>query len=326
MINDEAKAHIRAMSSRLDTLIVCQLSDKQAMLPSKTTLIPNPSGTACGFHLMHNGCFMFFLPGVPSEMVLMLHASVLPFLAERVTGKRFIRSLHLNVFGPCEAEVDELLGGISKPDQGLQMGICVSFPAMRITLRAEADSIPAADALLAATEQAARERLKNFVYSAGDRTLEETVADLLRRQGMTLALAESCTGGMISQSLTSIPGSSLFFREGAVTYSNEAKVRQLGIPADLIAAKGAVSSEVATAMARGIRAAADSDLGLAVTGIAGPDGGTPEKPVGTVFIAMAAADGRWTKRFQFGGNRGEIRTMSTWMALDWLRRYLLMKE
>lgn len=326
VINDEARAHLHTMSEKMDRPVVCQLSDKQAMLPAKTTLIPNPTGTACGFQLMHNGCFMFFLPGVPSEMAPMLHASVLPFLAKRVSGKRFVRTLHLNVFGPCEAEVDELLSGIARPEQGLQMGICVSFPAMRLTLRAEADSIPAAEALLAPAGQAVRERLKQHVYSSGDQSLEETVADLLRRQGLTLALAESCTGGMIAQSLTSLPGSSLFFREGAVTYSNEAKVRQLGIPADLVTARGAVSSEVATAMARGIRSVAGSDLGLAVTGIAGPDGGTPDKPVGTVFIALAAADGRWTKRFQFSGSRGEIRTISTWMALDWLRRYLLMKE
>jgi nicotinamide-nucleotide amidase len=326
VINDEARSHIRAMSSKLDTLIVCQLSDKQAMIPSKTVLIPNPTGTACGFHLMHNGCFKFFLPGVPSEMVRMLHNTVIPFLMERVTRKRFIRTQHLNVFGPCEAEVDELLGGIARPDQGLQLGICVAFPAMRITLRAEADSIPAADALLAPAAQAVRERLKLYVYSAGDETLEETVAALMRRQDVTLALAESCTGGMIAQTITSLPGSSLFFREGAVTYSNEAKIRQLGIPADLIAGKGAVSGEVATAMSRGIRDAAGSDLGLAVTGIAGPDGGTEDKPVGTVFISLAAPDGRWTKRFQFSGSRAEIRTLTTWTALDWLRRYLLLKE
>jgi nicotinamide-nucleotide amidase len=326
VINEESRAHIRAMSAKLDTLIVCPLSDKQAMIPTKTTLIPNPTGTACGFHLMHNGCFMFFLPGVPSEMVHMLRDSVLPFLQERMARKRFIRTLHLNVFGPCEAEVGELLTGIARPDQGLQMGICVAYPGMRITLRAEADSFPEAEALLASAELAVRERLTQYIYSSGDETLVETVAALVRRQGLTLALAESCTGGMIAQYITSIPGSSLFFLEGAVTYSNEAKVRQLGIPANLIDAKGAVSSEVATAMARGIRTVAGSDLGLAVTGIAGPDGGSADKPVGTVFIALSAGDGRWTKRFQFSGSRFEIRTMSAWMALDWLRRYLLMKE
>lgn len=325
VVNDEARAHLHTMSEKMDRPVVCQLNDKQAMLPAKTTLIPNPGGTACGFQLMHNGCFMFFLPGVPTEMAPMLHASVLPFLAERAPRKRFIRTLQLNVFGPCEAEVYELLAGIARPGQGLQLGICVSFPAMRVTLRAEADSIPAAVALLAPAGQAVRERLKQYVYSAGDTSLEETVADLLLRQGLTLALAESCTGGMIAQALTSIPGSSLFFREGAVTYSNEAKSRQLGIPAELIADQGAVSSPVATAMARGIRAASGSDLGLAVTGIAGPDGGTPDKPVGTVFIALAASDGRWTKRFRFSGSRAEIRTITTWMALDWLRRYLVMK-
>jgi len=323
--NDEARAHLHVMSEKMDRPIACQQNDKQAMLPSRATLIPNPNGTACGFQLMHSSCFMFFLPGVPSEMAPMLEMSVLPFLAERTPRKRCIRTMHLNVFGPCEAEVDGLLSGIARPEQGLQMGICPAFPAMRITLRAEAESIQAAETLLASAAQSIRERLQQYVYSEGELSLEETVVALLKQKGLTVALAESCTGGMIAQALTNVPGSSLCFLESAVTYSNAAKIRQLGIPADLIARMGAVSSETAAAMSHGIRTVAVSDLGLAVTGIAGPDGGTEEKPVGTVYISLAAPDGRWTKRYHFSGSRSEIRSMTTWMALDWLRRYLLGK-
>lgn len=326
VLNDHAKAHVREMSGQLASLIVCPLNDKQAMIPAKTTLIPNPTGTACGFHLMNNGCFMFFLPGVPSEMSRMLHESVLPFLAERTTGKRAIRMERLNVFGPGEAEVDEMLGGIARPDQGLYLGICVTFPWMRITLRAEADSDDKAAALLAPAARLAQERLQEYVFSKDDITIDETVAALFIQQGMTLALAESCTGGMIAQRMTSISGSSRYFLEGAVTYSNAAKTRHLGVDATLLVEKGSVSGEVASAMAKGVRRAAGSDLGLAVTGIAGPDGGTEDKPVGTVFISLAAPDGCWTKRFLFSGSRDEIRTITAWTALDWLRRYLLMKE
>jgi nicotinamide-nucleotide amidase len=313
------------MSGRLASLIVCPLNDKQAMLPSKTTLIPNPTGTACGFYLMNNGCFMFFLPGVPAEMIRMLKESVLPYLAERVTHKRVIRMDQLNVFGPCEAEVDEMLSGIAQPEQGLYLGICVTFPWMRITLRAEADSDDRAAALLAPALRTAEGRLREYVFSTGEETIDEAVAALFIRQGLTLALAESCTGGMIAQRITSISGSSRYFLEGAVTYSNAAKTRQLGVNAMLLVENGAVSGEVASSMAKGVRQAAGSDLGLAVTGIAGPEGGTDDKPVGTVFISLSAPDGCWTKRFQFRGSRDEIRTITAWTALDWLRRYLVQR-
>jgi nicotinamide-nucleotide amidase len=322
VLNDHAKAHVRDMSGRLASLVVCPLNDKQAMIPAKTTLIPNPTGTACGFYLMNNGCFMFFLPGVPTEMVRMLYESVLPYLVERATPKRVIRMEHLNVFGPCEAEVDEMLSGIAQPEEGLYLGICVTFPWMRITLRAEADSDDKAAELLAPAVLSVQERLEEYVFSTGEMTIDETVADLFIQQGVTLALAESCTGGMIAQRITSIPGSSRYFLEGAVTYSNASKARQLGVDATLLVEKGAVSGEAASAMAKGVRQAAGSDLGLAVTGIAGPDGGTDDKPVGTVFISLAAPDGCWTKRFRFSGSRDEIRTITAWTALDWLRRYL----
>lgn len=325
VVNDEAKAHVRDKSGRLASSKDCPRNDKQALIPTKTTLIPNPTGTACGFHLMYNGCFMFFLPGVPSEMHLMLRDSVITFLAERLTPKRVIRSVLLNVFGPCEAEVDELLTGIARPDQGLFMGVCVTFPWIRITLRAEAESDDAAAALLLPAAQAVRERLKESVFATGEAGIDDVVAELLQGCGFTLALAESCTGGMIAQRITSVSGSSRYFLEGAVTYSNAAKVRRLGVNAALLEEKGAVSSECASAMAKGVRAVAGSDLGLAVTGIAGPDGGTDDKPVGTVFISLAAPDGCWTKRFQFNGSREEIRVVTAWTALDWLRRYLLQR-
>lgn len=321
--NEQARNHVRSMSAKLPNLICCPLNDKQALIPSKTTLIPNPNGTACGFHLMHNGCFMFFLPGVPTEMAHMLVETVLPFLEERVIKKRVIHSEIFNVFGPCEAEVDQLLAGLARPEAGLRMSICVTYPSMRITLQAEGDSSEAAQGLLEPAVRTLRQRVGQYIFSAGVETLEETVAALFRKQRLTLALAESCTGGMISASITAMPGSSVYFLEGAVTYSNDSKTKRLGVGNATLAEKGAVSSEVAADMAKGIRSHAASDLGMAVTGIAGPDGGTEDKPVGTVFISLAAPDGCWTKRFQFNGSRNEIRILTTWTALDWLRRYLV---
>jgi nicotinamide-nucleotide amidase len=153
--------------------------------------------------------------------------------------------------------------------------------------------------------------------------MDEMVAGLFRERGLTLSLAESCTGGLISKRITDVPGSSAFFLGGAVTYGNDAKVRMLGVPDEILDSRGSVSAECAVAMAEGVRSRFGSDLGLAVTGIAGPGGGTEEKPVGTVFISLVTPDECRTERFRFTGNREEIRIMTAWTALDWLRRYLL---
>jgi nicotinamide-nucleotide amidase len=326
VIHEEARSHVRMMSSRLETLMVCPLSDKQAMIPTKSALIPNPNGTACGFHLMHNGCFMFFMPGVPSEMIVMLRETVIPFILERVPHKRVIRMVSLNLFGPCEAEVDELLLGIARPAQGLTLGMCVTFPWIKVTLRAETDNERAAAELLEPAVCTVRDRLNEYCFSCGDISMDDAVAALFQERCLTISLAESCSGGLLAKRITDIPGSSRYFREGVVTYSNEAKMRLLGVQAELLNRSGAVSSECASVMAKGVRLASGSDLGLAITGIAGPEGGSDDKPAGTVFISLAASDGCWTKRFQFNGNRDEIRTLTVWTALDWLRRYLLKKE
>ncbi len=323
VMNEEAREHLHRMMARFGVPPGVQVGEKQAMIPTKTTLIPNPTGTACGFHLIHNNCYLFFMPGVPAEMTVMLHESVIPFLMERNTKKRVIRSRDLNVFGLGEPRVDELLSGIVQSCPGLQLGLCVSFPMIRVTLLVEAGHEHGAEESLSRAVCLARERLGAYVFSEGELTMAETVGGLLRDQGATLSLAESCTGGMIAQMVTSVAGCSAYFLEGAVTYANTAKSSRLGIAAELIDDKGAVSAEVAEAMARGIRLSAGSDLGLAVTGIAGPDGGTQEKPVGTVFISLATADGCRTERFLFGRTRCNIRTLTAWTALDRLRRHLL---
>jgi nicotinamide-nucleotide amidase len=323
VVNENARAHVRTRTPYPESAVVSSHPDKQYMMPTKSTLLPNSTGTACGFQLMHNGCFMFFLPGVPYEMKIMLDESVIPYIQERVTHKRVIQRVTLNVFGPCEAEVDELLQGIAHPDHGLFLGICVAFPGIRLTLRAEADTAEAASELLEPATKAVCECLNEYIYSVGPASIDEVVAELFREQGVTLSLAESCTGGLISKRITDVPGSSAYFLESVVTYSTMAKQRLPGVSADILESCGSVSSECASLMAKGIRAESGSDLGLAVTGVAGPAGGSSEKPVGTVFISLAAPDGCWTKRFQFSGNREEIRTMTAWTALDWLRRYLL---
>jgi nicotinamide-nucleotide amidase len=322
MVNEEAREHVRRYIAERGVLTGGISFDKQAMIPAKSTLIPNPRGTASGFYLIHKGCFVFFLPGVPAEMGGMLKETVLPFLLEREPHKKAILGSFLNVFGLSEPEVDTRLNGVAAQCPGLGLSICVTFPWVRVTLRVEADAETAARARLQEAVDLIRERLGEYVFSEGTETMDEAVAALLRQSRMTLALAESCTGGMIAQRITAIPGSSAYFLEGAVTYANSAKLHLLGVTPAILDAKGAVSAECAEAMAQGVRRSAGSDLGLAVTGIAGPDGGSVEKPVGTVYISLATSDGCRTERFLFGRSREEIRTMTAWTALDRLRRYL----
>ncbi|MBI2354156.1 MAG: competence/damage-inducible protein A [Deltaproteobacteria bacterium] len=322
VVNEEAREHLHRFLAERGTLAGGPPSDKQAMIPAEAAIIPNRVGTASGFRVSHEGCLVFFLPGVPVEMKPMLGETVLPCLLERLTLKRSVLSAYLNLFGLSEPQTDRLLDGVADERRGVRMSICVTFPWIRVTLRAEADTEAVARASLHEALDLARERLGGYVFSEGTECMDEVVAGLFRQRGMTLALAESCTGGMIARRITDVPGSSAYFLEGLVTYSNSAKTRLLGVPAELIETKGAVSAEVAAAMAAGVRAAAGSDLGLAVTGIAGPDGGSAEKPVGTVFISLAAPDGCRTERFRFGGSRSEVRIITAWTAMDWLRRYL----
>ena len=251
----------------------------------------------------------------------MLEETVMPFLNGRRRERCFIGTRVLKTFGLAEAELDDLLKGTTVPE--VTLAFCVSFPEIMVKLRAEGDDEEHLDWLLAQAGAAVRERLRDHVYGEGDDTIDTVVAGLFRDAGQTLSLAESCTGGMIAARITSQSGSSAWFREGAVTYANEAKSRILGVPPELIATHGAVSSEVARAMAKGARQVAGSDIALAVTGIAGPDGGTPEKPVGTVFIALASRSGCHAKGYRFSGGRDEVRILTAFTAMDWLRRHLM---
>ena len=197
---------------------------------------------------------------------------------------------------------------------------------VQVKLRATGEDEAALTAILEDGATLVRERLGGHVVAGDGETIDTTVARLFRETGMTLALAESCTGGLVAGRITAIPGSSAYFLLGAVTYSNDAKERLLGVSPALLAEKGAVSAEVAKAMARGARKLAGSDLALAVTGIAGPEGGSPDKPVGTVFIALADRTGCSAKGYHFSGDRDRIRTITAVTAMDWLRRRLLTEE
>ena len=290
---------------------------RQALVPAGSVPIDNPLGTACGFRVQIGRAGLFFLPGVPFEMKRMLEESVLPALSDGKSTPR--KRITLKLFGISEAAAAARLEGCLAADSPIELAYCVKFPEILLILRCHARH---AEALQAAAE-AVRERLADFVFAEGEESMDTLLASLFKKSGLTLALAESCTGGMIAAGITALAGSSAYFLEGNVTYSNRAKTRMLQVPSKLIEARGAVSAEVASAMALGARSAAGSDLSLSVTGIAGPDGGTPEKPVGTVFIALADAAGCRVQGYNFQGDRERVRSLTCFTALDWLRRRLL---
>lgn len=313
----QALAHLARCSERVPGGLH-PANDRQALVPHGSSLIPNPLGTACGFQLTLAGARCFFLPGVPFEMERMLEQSVLPALLAEAGGDRGVRST-LKLFGVSEAAAAAELDGLLPEGSPVQLAYCVKFPEVHLILRAPARH----GALLEAAGAAVRDRLGRYLFAEDGETMDSTLAALFRESRLTLALAESCTGGLIAERITRSAGSSAWFLEGAVTYSNAAKQRMLGVPAELIESRGAVSAEVASAMARGARAASGADLALSVTGIAGPDGGTPEKPVGTVFIALAHRGGCLVEPFQFPGDRDRVRSITCFSALNLLRNYLL---
>ncbi len=322
VLNDKALAHLGEFLTGRGRNVDPQ-NKKQAFLPDGSVLIPNPVGTACGFHLSINDCHFYFLPGVPKEMTRMIEESVIPMIRERIKQKRILRVKVLRLFGLPEAEAGLLLEGLAGEDSPLKVAFQVEFPEIRVKIRAEGDDNEQVALLLDEACRKAREKLGGYIFAEDDDTMDTVVAALLRDKHLSLSLAESCTGGLLAKRITDIPGSSSYFLEGAITYSNAAKTRVLGVSPRLLEEVGAVSSEVAMAMASGMRSLTGSDISLAITGIAGPDGGTPEKPRGTVIIALSSHSGCQAKVFRFPGSREEIRTITSFMALDWLRRHLL---
>lgn len=294
--------------------------EKQALLPARAAVLANPCGVAPGFHLRHpQGAELFFLPGVPAEMHAMLEAGVLPELL-RLFPERPVRAVQrLAVIGLPETEVEGRLLAAGLPPE-VELAYTLDFPLVNVRLAATGEG---AFALVNQAEAAARRALGEHLAALGGESLATATVRLLSAAGLTVALAESCTGGLIAKLLTDVPGSSAVLERGAVTYANRAKSDWLGVPEELLAAHGAVSAECAAAMAAGIRRAAGTALGLAVTGIAGPEGGSAEKPVGTVFLALADGAGTRVELLRCGGDRGQVRLRSAATALDWLRRCAL---
>ena len=298
-------------------------NEKQALFPHQAEIIPNPLGTASGFILRHKGKIYIFLPGVPRELKHLLKENVIALLEKERQEKTFHRSRTLKVFGFTESAIADRLKEINCPDHSASLAYLPRFPENHVKIRVNGRSLEEVEKTLQELEKIIREKLEGRVFAADQETLEEIVGNLLRSHRATLAVAESCTGGLITHRLTNIPGSSDYFDRGVVVYSNRAKVELLKIPEELLATAGAVSAPVAEKMAESVRQISQSTLGLGITGIAGPGGGSEEKPVGLVFIALASPQGTVSKKYQFWGDREQIKIISAHTAIDWVRRFFL---
>lgn len=296
--------------------------EKLAFIPEGATLI-DPGGRACGYYLYHSQVPVLFLPGIPEEVRFLAETKVLPFLLARDRGRDWVRQRLLKVFGLSEAQIGELLRDATGREQGVLLGYYPNFPENHVTITVRARSEEEAAEVLARVEAEVEERLGAYLVAKDETTLEESVGRLLRARGLSVAVAESCTGGLIGHRLTSVPGSSDYFDRSLVVYSNRSKMEMLGVSAEVLEKHGAVSAETAVQMAEGVARISGASLCLAATGIAGPTGGTAAKPVGTVFIALAAPGGVKVERFQFWGRRDQIKMLTAQTALDWLHRYLL---
>src|SRR3989440_129091 len=294
-------------------------NSRQAMVIAGAEVLANPNGSAPGLYLQHEGCAIALMPGPPREMKPMFENHVLPRIQNLAGDTRFATRV-LRVAGLGESAVDEKIAPIYTKYENPQTTILFNSSEIEIHLRAHGRTEADAEALLDDLSLKIEEALGNSVFSFRGETMEEVLGRRLSITGFTLAVAESCTGGLIAQRLTNVPGSSKYFIEGVVTYSNESKTRLLGVDKELIREFGAVSQQLARDMARGVRHRANTDFGLAGTGIAGPDGGTKGKGVGLVYIALADDAHTEHKRLMLPGDRELIRWRASQAALDMLRR------
>jgi nicotinamide-nucleotide amidase len=297
-------------------------NSRQAMVIDGSEVLPNPNGTAPGLFIEHEGTALVLLPGPPREMQPMFDNHVRSRLGSKAGNLRVVRRV-LKVAGMGESAVDEKIAPIYTQYINPQTSILFNKSEIDIQLTAHGRTQQDAEVLLDKVSAELEAVLGQSIFSFRGEKMEEVVALKLTLGGYTLSVAESCTGGLIAQRLTDVPGSSKYFIEGVVAYSNDAKTRTLGVEPMLLLEHGAVSGPVAEAMAEGIRHRASTDFGLAITGIAGPDGGSDEKPVGLVYIALADDVQTQHRKIILPGDRHLIRWRASQAALDLLRRRLL---
>jgi len=304
----------------------------QALIPRGARIMENGAGTAAGIDAeftppaSSRPCRIFAMPGVPREMRIMFQQSVRPILWS-MSGGTVILTRALHTFGVGESNIGEMLGDLMDRGRNPSVGTTVSNGVVSLRITSWRQTRDQADEALLKTVAECRRALGELIYGADGQSLPSVIGDLLTSGPIRqVATAESCTGGLLAKMLTDVAGSSRYFQRGWITYSDEAKTQMLDVDAGLIARDGAVSEAVVGAMAEAARRKSGADFALAISGIAGPDGGTPAKPVGTVCVALAHASGRIARTFSFPGDREAVRDRSAKMALTMLRYHLLGKQ
>ncbi len=302
-----------------------QINQNQALIPQGAKYFDNAVGSAPGILIQEEEIIFMALPGVPREMRYLTDNEVIPFLSKQKIAKKIVHQ-KIRTTGIVESALYEIVEGIIKESKDVKIAFLPGYHGVDIRLTVSARDEKAGKILIDQVQNKIMEKAGEYVYSTDSESQEELVGRLLREKKMKLAVAESCTGGLLASKITNIPGSSDYFDRGIVTYSNQAKTQILGVPEEMIRKYGAVSQQVAEAMAKGVVKISGADVGVGITGIAGPAGGTTEKPVGLVYIGLANKQKAWVEEFLFGDDRQIIRERSSYAALNMIRLYLLGKK
>ncbi len=323
VVDEEAAEQIRSYFKRRGRSMA-ESNIRQAEFPEGARAIPNGYGTAPGVLWQKDNKMIIAMPGVPTEFKHIWSEKVIPILREQgLIGETIIRSRVLRLAGIGESSSEKLVLDILEKQDNPTIAPLAHWGEVHYRITARGNSEEEIERMLDETEAKLKERFGDYIYSRDEETLEQRVASLLIEKGKTIAVAESCSGGLISSRLTDIPGSSKYFNRGIVVYSNEAKIQILGVKEEILRRYGAVSSQTAQEMARGVRDISRTDLGLSSTGIAGPTGGTPQKPVGLVYIALADKKEVRCSRFMFGGERIRVKYSTSQAALNIVRLHLI---
>jgi len=316
-LDSELLEDIREYFARRNLKMVAR-NEIQAFLPAGAKALPNNRGTAPGIRAESDGKLFFAMPGVPPEMKQVFAESVVPEL-RRLAGGQAVAIRKLRCFGMGESTIAQKLGSIMERGRNPLINCTTHYGVITLHVVATAENAETAERMALKDEESLRQTLGEVVYGAGEQTLAQVVGEKLIRLGKSVAVAESCTGGLLAKLITDVPGASEYFTRGWVTYSNEAKSSELGVPAGLIERHGAVSEQVAREMARGARQKARTDFAIGITGIAGPGGATEQKPAGLVYISVDSDRGCDTKRCIFNHERRFVRLRSAQTALNMLR-------
>ena len=295
--------------------VMPEINKNQAIRPNKGSVIPNNSGSARGLHLNNDRMNVFAMPGVHREMKDMMSNTIIPWIHNKTKSKIYVRTLRTT--GAMESVLAEKLVDVTDDTRPVTVAFLPQFTGVDIRL-----TCPKKNPLIE-IEEKIRDRVDKYIYATGIVNLEETVGDMLVKCGYTISTAESCTGGLLGHRFTNVPGSSTYYLGGVVSYSDDMKMKTLGVQENTLQEFGAVSKQTATEMAQGVRDLFGSDLAIAVTGIAGPGGGTAEKPVGLVYITLVHNDTVWAKEFKFFTDRKLNKQLSSQVALNMVRIHLL---